>query len=130
MVAHDHPIASRTRATLEDVADYGAFELEPPFPQPLRDAVLPARAPSGRPIHREPVDRLTHVLTLVGHCSRVHASVVGVQHVLARPGLAFVPIPELPALSAGLVWCAAAESATIRAFSQVSAEARQGAVVG
>src|SRR5256885_8419988 len=56
------PLAGGPVATIEDIADYGAYELEPPFPQPLRELVLPAAAPSGRPIDREPVDRLTHVL--------------------------------------------------------------------
>jgi DNA-binding transcriptional LysR family regulator len=122
IVAADHVLAGRRAATLEDVADHGAYELVPPFPEPLRSAVLPPATPCGRPIDRQPVTSFTHVLTLLPHSRRVHASVVAAQQLLDRPGLAFVPIPDLPPLAAGLVWRSAAETATILAFAEAVGE--------
>jgi DNA-binding transcriptional LysR family regulator len=122
VTAAGHPLAGRGSAGLEDIADYGAFELWPPFPGPLREAVLPLAAPGGRVIDRQPVATLSQAITLVPHGLRVHASVAGAVPVFARPGLAFVPVPQLPCLSAALAWRAAATSPHIGALADTVRE--------
>lgn len=118
VVAAGHPLAGRAEATLEDVADYGAFELSPPFPVPLREAVLPLATPGGRPICRQPVATLSQAITLVSHGLRVHASVVAALDTCARPGLAGIPVPQLPPLSAALAWRSAAANPHVAALAR------------
>jgi len=108
VVAAGHPLAARAEVSLEDVADYGAYELWPPFPAPLREAVLPLVTPGGRMIGRQPVATLSQAITLVPHGLRVHASVAAVMGVFTRPGLVGIPVPQLAPLSAALAWRSAA----------------------
>lgn len=118
MTAADHPLAGKPTATIEDIADFGAFELWPPFPQPLRDAVLPATAPSGRAIDRQPVISLSHAITLAAHSLRVHASVTDAKRTFAGTGIAHIPIPQLRSLPAAIVWRSAVKDPNIRAFAE------------
>jgi DNA-binding transcriptional LysR family regulator len=123
IAAENHPLAGKAAATIEDVADFGSFELWPPFPEPLRDAVLPATAPSGRTIDRQPVIALSHAVTLASSGLRVHASVTAAKRTVARTGLAQIPIPQLSTLTAAIVWQAAAENPIIPAFAETVQEA-------
>lgn len=127
ITAAGHPLAARASAAIEDVADYGAFELWPPFPAPLREAVLPSITPDGRAIDRQRVATLSHALTLVPHSVRVHASVAGAMRIFTRPGLAYIPIPDLAPLSAALAWRCAAGNPNIAALAETVREiARDG----
>lgn len=110
LTAAGHPLAARPEATLDDLADYGAFEMCPPFPDPLREAVLPLATPGGRAIGRQPVGSLSQAITLVPHTLRVHPTVAAAMRVFNRPGLAGVPVPQLPPLSAALAWRSAASN--------------------
>lgn len=122
VVAAGHPLTARAEASLEDVADYGAFELWPPFPAPLREAMLPLVTPGGRAIGRQPVATLSQAITLVPHGLRVHASVAAAMDVFARPGLAGIPVPQLPPLSAALAWRSAATNPHVTALASTVAE--------
>lgn len=124
ITAAGHPLAARARATIEDIADYGAYELWPPFPAPLREAVLPSAAPDGRVIDRQRVAALPHALTLVPHSLRVHASVAGATRIYTQSRLAYIPIPDLPPLSAALAWRPAASSPHIAALAETARESR------
>lgn len=122
VVAAGHPLAGRAEATLEDVADYGAFELSPPFPVPLREAVLPLATPGGRAICRQPVATLSQAITLVRHSRRVHASVVAALDLCAWPGLAGIGVPELPPLSAALAWRSTSTNPHVAALARTVTE--------
>jgi DNA-binding transcriptional LysR family regulator len=122
VVAAGHPLAVRAEATLEDVAEYGAFELWPPFPAPLREAMLPLVTPGGRTIGRRPVATLSQAVTLVPHGLRVHASVAAAMDVFTRPGLTGIPVPQLPPLSAALAWRSAAANPHVAALACTIAE--------
>jgi DNA-binding transcriptional LysR family regulator len=57
MVAADHPLAGRAEVTTEDIADYEVSDIRGLVPDSIRDAVVPERAASGRPMKRR---RLKH----------------------------------------------------------------------
>jgi DNA-binding transcriptional LysR family regulator len=120
-VAESHPLASRRFVTVEDLADE-TIALMPSLPTEMTDAFTPQVTPSGRPIATRTVTNPTEVMTLVARGEVVHATVASFPDYLAYPGVAYVPISDLPASSAGLIWRTEAETPAIRAFASTARE--------
>jgi DNA-binding transcriptional LysR family regulator len=120
-VADDHPLASRSFVTVEDLADYVLAEVES-LPPELSDAFTPSVTPSGRPIPHRKVQGTLDNLALVARGEIVHATVTSLPNYVNYPGITYVPISDLPPSQSGLVWRTSGETGAIRAFAAVAAE--------
>jgi DNA-binding transcriptional LysR family regulator len=119
-VASGHSLASRASVLLEDLADEEVSQPPPAFPDALKDAILPPRTPSGRPVRRIQVSRSTQeIIANVVHGRIVYPTMAGVS-VFQRDDLVFVPIEDLPPLPLGLIWSSDRENGTIRALAEVA----------
>ncbi|WP_432930486.1 LysR family transcriptional regulator [Microbispora sp. CA-135349] len=115
-VSSRHPFARRDSVTVEDLtrdtvlAPTGA-------PAYLLDALIPARAPSGRPIQRtQATTSRQELLTLVSGGAGM--AVVGAQATRyhARPDIVYVPIADLSPIEYGPVWPVGAQTSRVRSF--------------
>ncbi|HEX6659722.1 MAG TPA: LysR family transcriptional regulator [Ilumatobacter sp.] len=134
-VASDHPLATRPSVSIEDFAaqpmlDVGAGLL----PRLLADAMVPPSTPSGTPMNRlaPPVGLATlpEALALVERGKIVHPTVAALRDLFTRPGLAFIPIDDMPPIDLGPIWVTAHENARIRAFANSIDAGRRSPTVG
>ena len=128
-VARDHPLAGRAEVSLEDVADYNVMRLDA-FPPETVEALIPARAPSGRPIVRmsEPSRSVAEVVTLIARGVIVHPTIPPFGVHLGHPNIVLVPLSGMPRLQAGLVWVRDSADHRIREFNRVAREVMGGGV--
>ena len=61
-------------------------------------------------------------LSMVARGEIVHATVASLPDYMSYPGITYIPIVDLPACDAGLVWRASEETPAIRAFAAVAGE--------
>ncbi|MGK5673331.1 LysR family transcriptional regulator [Micromonospora sp. URMC 106] len=111
-----HPIARRASVTVEDLTQSPVL-VPADAPGYLLDTLVPAQAPSGRPIARVPtLTSRQELLTLVSAGQGV--AVVGSQAVRfhARADITYVPIEDLPPIEYGPVWPGGAQSSRMRSF--------------
>jgi DNA-binding transcriptional LysR family regulator len=124
-VARDHPLAERDSVGLEELADQRVARIEG-WPKELNEAVVPFRAPSGRPIPGSPF----HVgesafLDLSVRITRgefVFATVVSAVPYMGELDLVFVPMTGMPRLRSALVWRRPARDPKLREFLNVARE--------
>jgi DNA-binding transcriptional LysR family regulator len=121
MVAADHPLAARAEVTTEDIADYEVSDIRGLVPDSLRDAVVPERAASGRPMKRR---RLKHhqwseLTTMLARGKLVHPVTASLAEQFPA-GLRSVPIADLPPWTSALVWRRGDRSPWLRAFAGVA----------
>lgn len=99
-----HPLAGRDSVTLDDLADYEAFDTPGVFPADVWDKIVPPFTGTGRPIRRghrmTTFDRLVEILT---DTDCVHLSFSSL-HTVAPPEIAVVPISDLPPAPVTLCW--------------------------
>jgi DNA-binding transcriptional LysR family regulator len=127
-VARDHPLAGRASVTLEDVADYRVARLDA-LPAELEAELIPARAPSGRPIRRlrQPIRRQAELTALIALGRIVHPTGTTFAGRFGHPDIAYVPMPGLPPCRSALLWRRGTTDARIAAFARI-AEAYVGAL--
>lgn len=103
-VGRDHPLAGRSMATLDDVADHGVCAITFGSPD-LVNAILPHETAAGRPIPRRPIPAKTiqELLALVALGEVVHPTVPSLQRHYAHPDVVYLPLPELPRLRSALL---------------------------
>ncbi|MEX2983579.1 LysR family transcriptional regulator [Streptomyces sp. C36] len=119
-----HPFARRPSLPAEDLARCPLISAAAPAPAYWRAAQAPARTPGGRPIPRGPeVTTLQEGITLAaaGRGGMLLCRPTADYH--GRRDIAFVPVTGLPESALGLVWRRDAETARVRAFGDVVAEA-------
>jgi DNA-binding transcriptional LysR family regulator len=117
-VASTDPLAARRSVSLEDLADRDVALMTPPFPPALYDAIIPPATASGRPIRRAQSVRGIHELVaMVAQGRIVHPTAVGIP-MFGRDDITLVPIPDLPPLPLGLIWCTAHDNARIQALAE------------
>jgi DNA-binding transcriptional LysR family regulator len=120
-VAASHPLAGRTSVSLEDLAGQPVAKAPPTLPPELWDTLVPTATPSGKPIPRvHLVHSITEVWALVARGLIVHPAIASVAQQLRRDDIALVPIPDMPPMPLGLIWCTAHENARIRALAAVA----------
>jgi DNA-binding transcriptional LysR family regulator len=122
-VASDHPLAGEQSVPVEVLADY-------PVPNwqfkglagRVRQAMVPSRTPSGRPvlIHPTAVRTVSEAVSLIARKQAVLPT-VSLQR-FENHRIVLVPIRDLPPVPLGLVWWSANENARIRALAQVASE--------
>ncbi|MFI6478671.1 LysR substrate-binding domain-containing protein [Nonomuraea sp. NPDC050663] len=111
-----HPLANKESVSLEDLGDVTV--MGGARPDYWREALVPARTPSGRPIHVGPqVSNTQQMIPILASGEAVSPLQAQATRFLARPDIATVPIHDAPACRWALVWRTAAETNLIRAFA-------------
>jgi DNA-binding transcriptional LysR family regulator len=120
MVATDHPLAGRTDVSVEDFADY-PMRRPDDVPEELAEASSPSRTPSGRPIvHSDiEVNDVSELLLLIAQGRLVHPTVAPFADHFRHPGIAVVPVRDLPPSSSALAWLRGVEDPARDAFLAV-----------
>lgn len=124
-VAADHPLAGEPSVSVEVLGDH-------PVPawgfsgsaDRVREAMVPSRTPSGRPVRAHPtvVRTVGEVASLIARGQAVLPTVSSMGHRFGTDGIALVPIRDLPPTPLGLLWCTAHENGRIRALAEVARE--------
>src|SRR3954454_1922146 len=133
MVATDHPLARRTEVSVEDFADH-PMRRPDDVPEELAEASCPSRTPSGRPIVPAGVEinDVSGLLLLIAQGRFVHPTVAPFAEHFRHPGIAIVPVRDLPPSSSALAWIRGQEDPARDAFvavvEAVAAEARKNPV--
>ncbi|WP_406049490.1 LysR family transcriptional regulator [Kribbella sp. NBC_00889] len=116
MVAVDHPLASRSQVSVEDFADYPVRR--PADPPELAHASCPTHTPSGRPIVPADIhiNDSSELLLLIAQGRLVHPTVAPFAEHFRHPGIAIIPIQDLPPSSTALAWLRGYEDPARDAF--------------
>ncbi|NIK58452.1 LysR family transcriptional regulator [Kribbella shirazensis] len=104
MVAIDHPLAGRRDISVEDFADYPVRK--PADVPELAEANCPSRTPTGRPIVPADVEvsEISELLLLIAQGRLIHPTVAPFAEHFRHPGIAIVPVRDLPPSSTALAW--------------------------
>jgi len=120
-VAADHRLARRDSVSIEEVADHLVTDCAG-VPKTIMEAFVPLLTPGGRPMRR--IDRSPvkpyELASLVARGKIVHPTVLSFDTYYGEPGIAYVPIADLPPLRSALVWRQSAENAHIPEFTRVA----------
>jgi DNA-binding transcriptional LysR family regulator len=120
-VAAQHRLASRDRVSIEEVADYPVTECAG-VPKTIMEASIPPRTPAGRLIRR--IDRSPvkpyEIASLVARGKIVHPTVPSFATYYGEPGIAYVPIADLPPLRSALVWRQPTGNARVPEFVRIA----------
>lgn len=124
VVGARHPLAGRASVSIEELADYSAFQRPGIFPDYVWDEVVPPRTPAGRPIdRRHQVSDIPRMMALVAEGEAVHISLASLADV-APPAVRIVPIHDLPPAPVVLAWRRGTELlAHVREFITAAEEA-------
>jgi DNA-binding transcriptional LysR family regulator len=119
-VADDHPLASRTSVSIEDLGGLPVAHFAG-LPAALAELVIPLVTPSGVDIPRtEEVSSTNEIFALVALGKIVHPTAESISTVFIEHGIRFVPIHDLPPLELGLIWVSSHENARIRALAETA----------
>jgi DNA-binding transcriptional LysR family regulator len=123
MVATDHPLARRPEVSVEDFADY-PMRRPDDVPEELAEASCPSRTPSGRRIvHSDlEINDVTELVLLIAQGRLVHPTVAPFAEHFRHPGIAIVPVRDLPASSSALAWLRGPQDPTRDAFVAIVEE--------
>ncbi|MFC4002793.1 LysR family transcriptional regulator [Prauserella oleivorans] len=130
LVPADHPLAAYESVSLEDLVDYVLINPSNAAPQWQRELWTPSVTPSGKRLRltADDVVAMTHhdeltaddVLTLVARGHGLHLTVATLLEHIPFPGLAAVPVRDMPPMALVPVWSATAENPAIRAFAEAA----------
>jgi LysR substrate binding domain len=122
-VADDHPLAGEESVPVEVLADYPVpnWQFEGVAAR-VRQAMVPSRTPSGRPVrvHPTPVRTVSEAVSLIARRQAVLPT-VSLQR-FENHQIVLVPIRDLPPAPLGLVWWTANENARIRELAKVASD--------
>ena len=122
-VSARHPLARRDAVTIEDLARDPVLTAPSELPAYVRDSVVPARTPAGKPVRRGPAfETVQEMLSLVGAGKGIYPVPAHMRHYYARPDVAYLPIDGAPDLEWAFTWRRATDARRIRAFNRVAAE--------
>jgi DNA-binding transcriptional LysR family regulator len=123
MVATDHSLAGRREISVEDFADY-PMRRPDDVPEELAEASCPSRTPSGRRIVHSDIEitDISELLLLIAQGRLVHPTVAPFAEHFRHPGIAIVPVCDLPASSSALAWLRGHEDPARDAFVAVVEE--------
>jgi DNA-binding transcriptional LysR family regulator len=127
-IADDHPLAGEKSTSVEVLADYAVPNWEfDGLAVRVREAMVPSRTPSGRPVlvHPTPVRTVSEAVSLIARKQAVLPT-VSLQR-FDNHRIVLVPIRDLPPVPLGLVWWTANENARIRALAQVASDLQHSA---
>jgi DNA-binding transcriptional LysR family regulator len=119
----DHPLAGRASVSIEDLADYVAFERPGTMPDYVWDEVVPPVTPAGRPIRREHrISTTASMIDLVSNAGAVHISLVSLTDIVP-PSVRVVPIHDLPPAPVAVAWVAGPGDERVREFVAAAEQA-------
>jgi DNA-binding transcriptional LysR family regulator len=118
-VAAGHPLATRAYIDWDDVADYPVSDVAA-LPRELADALAPPVTSSGRPLRRVGMSSVGQILTRVALGEMVHPTVSSFAEYYRHPGVAFVPIRDLPTSDTAIVWLSADSSRNVAVFVETA----------
>ena len=121
VVASGHPLATRGSVSVEDLADYVTTDIVT-LPREIEDALSPPRTPSGRAVRRVRVQSVADAIVQAASGEVVHPSVPSTMDQYRQPGLAAVPIHDLPCAQTALMWLKGRDGLRVRAFAQAAAD--------
>jgi DNA-binding transcriptional LysR family regulator len=120
-VARDHPLASRARVSIEDVADYQVAPLD--GPEELIEVLVPHHTPSGRPIRRARHTRSpSEVVGLIARGRIVHPTVPSFAERLGHPNIVYIPITDMKPSRTALAWSRGTTNLRLREFVRITRE--------
>ncbi|MFG3254173.1 LysR family transcriptional regulator [Streptomyces sp. NPDC048172] len=122
-VGRSHPLAARSVASLEDLADVPLLTVDADLPAACRTVLAPDRTPSGRPVPPGPaVSNAQEALVFVaaGKGAWLTAAHAATYH--PWPGVTYVPLADADPLTYGLVWRETHHTPTVRAFAHAARE--------
>jgi DNA-binding transcriptional LysR family regulator len=120
-VAERDPLAARESISYEELADRAVSDVHA-FPREMMDSFIPPHTPSGRPLRRIPNRTIEEAMMRVATGTQVHPTVPSWLEYYKVPGVATVPINDLPPSETALVWLTSNRSRTIRAFIRAAEE--------
>jgi DNA-binding transcriptional LysR family regulator len=121
LVAKDDPLADRDSISYEDLADRVVSDV-PAFPREVMDAFIPPATPSGRVLERIPNHSAEDTMMRVALGEQVHPTVRSFLDHHNHPGVACVPIRDLPPSETALVWLTDNRRPNIEAFARAAAD--------
>jgi DNA-binding transcriptional LysR family regulator len=123
-VASNHPLAAQPDVSVEDVADYDVGWTDGLLPT-TGEAWFPSRSPSGRPIRlvRLGINDISELIVTIARGKIVHPTISSFAAHHGHPGVAYLPIVDMPAAVAALVWRRDASTPALREFIDVARSA-------
>jgi DNA-binding transcriptional LysR family regulator len=116
IVGADHPLAARASVSVEELADYEAFECPGTMPDYVWDEVVPPVTPAGRPIRRaHRISTTAGMIDLVRNEGAVHISLISLADIVP-PSVRVVPIDDLPPAPVAVAWVAGPADRRVREF--------------
>ncbi|MEU0545793.1 LysR family transcriptional regulator [Nocardia sp. NPDC005978] len=121
-IASDHPLAQQDSISMEQLVDLPLLGIEG-VPEYWMRAQNPPRTPQGAPL-RSGIRAATHteLLALAAEGRGVCLGTDLMAEHYRHPQVSWIPVPDGPRISWGLIWRAAGEDARIRAFAGVAGE--------
>jgi DNA-binding transcriptional LysR family regulator len=124
-VARDHPLAQRDSVDVEELPDYRVLRFAG-WPKEVHEAVVPSRAPSGRPIPGSQIRvgerAVLDVLARIARGEFVFTTVASAAPYMGEFDLVYVPLTGMPPLRSALVWRRPARDPKLREFVAVARE--------
>lgn len=119
LVAKDDVLAEREAASIEDLANR-RVTYTPEFPREMMDAFVPPVTPSGQPVRRVASHSVEEIMMRVAIGEQAHPTVRSFVEHLSHPGIASVPIRDLPPSETALAWLTDNRSPKIQALAHAA----------
>ncbi|MGN6872715.1 MAG: LysR family transcriptional regulator [Solirubrobacteraceae bacterium] len=121
LVSTDDPLARRESVSIEDIGDRPVTDIKV-FPREMMDAFIPPVTPSGRRLRRAVTLHTEETVMRVALGEQVHPTVPSHVEFMAHPGIASVPISDLPPSETALAWLTANLSPLTQALALAAAD--------
>ncbi|MDT0158275.1 LysR substrate-binding domain-containing protein [Microbacterium sp. ARD32] len=125
LVSDQHPLASRSSVSLEDLADWALPATATTAPESWLSAVAPLRTPSGRPVpRRHEVATYPEILAVVASGDVVSTVPDEGRRYYSWPGVTYLPIHDAEPVRWALIRRRERMTPVMRAFLDLAARAR------
>ncbi|MDX3431980.1 MULTISPECIES: LysR family transcriptional regulator [unclassified Streptomyces] len=124
MVAADHPLTTRDRVSMEDLADWQLPHSAAPIPEYWQQTLVPTHTPGGRPIRRGPkVSTIQEVAAVVAAGEAICLIHGDAAQYYQWPGLRYLRPYDAPLGTWVLIWPTAGETDLVQALAQAARDA-------